>query len=75
MRESDTYLMILDEGREEGREQEARAAVLVVGEVRLGQAPDAFLAQLARVTDLEHLERMIVRAVTATTWQEVLDTP
>jgi hypothetical protein len=47
----------------------------VVGEVRLGPAEEAVRAQLANVTDLERLTRMHRRAVTAASWQEILETP
>jgi hypothetical protein len=71
MQESDTYLMILDEGQE----KYAKKAVLLVGERRLGPANESIKARLADVTDLERLDRMLLQAVTAATWQEILDTP
>ena len=71
MQESDTYLMILDEGQEKA----TRAAILVVGEERFGSADEAVREQLANITDLERLRRMHRRAVKAATWQEILQTP
>jgi hypothetical protein len=71
MQESDTYLMILDEGREKA----SREALLVFGEERFGPADESVKAQLSTVTDLERLKRMIRRAAKATSWQEILDTP
>jgi hypothetical protein len=71
MQESDTYLMILDEGQEKA----TRENILVVGEERFGPPEEAVRAQLANVTDLEHLKRMLRRAVKAANWQEILDTP
>jgi hypothetical protein len=70
MHESDTYLAILDEGKEEA----TRDAILVVGEVRLGPANEAQRSQLSNVTDLDRLKRMHRRAVEATSWQEILET-
>jgi hypothetical protein len=71
MYESDTYLMILDEGQEKrGRED-----LLLVGEERLGPPDGSVKTQLNAVTDLERLKRMLRRAVTAVGWQEILDTP
>jgi hypothetical protein len=70
MQESDTYLMILDEGQEKA----TREAILVVGEERFGPADEAVRVQLAQVTDLDRLKRMHRRAVKAATWQEILAT-
>ncbi len=70
MQESDTYLMILDEGKE----KQAKKYILLVGEKRLG-APDMFVAtQLEGISDLERLDRMMLQAVTAASWQEIVDT-
>ncbi len=71
MHESDTYLMILDEGQE----KHAKKAILLVGEKRLGPADESAKTRLESITDLEHLDRMLLQAVTATGWQEILDTP
>ena len=71
MHESDTYLMILDEGQEKA----TREALLVVGEERLGPPDESVKARLGAVTDLDRLKRMIRRAVKAAGWQEILDTP
>jgi hypothetical protein len=71
MQESDTYLMILDEGQEKA----LREAILVVGEERFGAPNESIGAQLSSVTDLERLKRMHRRAVKAANWQEILDTP
>jgi hypothetical protein len=70
MHESDTYLAILDEGQE----MCARKAILLVGKVRLGLPDESIKDQLNTITDLDRLERMITRAVTATSWQEILET-
>lgn len=71
MQESDTYLMILDEGKEEG----AREVVLFVGEKRLGRAPDAVQDELKKITDLSRLKRMAFAAHDAPSWQEIVETP
>jgi hypothetical protein len=79
MRDSDTYLAILDEGREEGREEEARRLILKWGEAPLGRADEPIRLRLEAVTDLARLERMlervIARGATAANWQDLLDTP
>jgi hypothetical protein len=71
MQESDTYLMILDEGKE----KQAKKAILLVGEERLGPPDESINVRLEGITDLERLDRMIRRAVKAASWQEILDTP
>jgi hypothetical protein len=71
MQESDTYLMILDEGQEKA----TRENILVVGEERFGPPEEAVRLHLANVTDLERLKRMLRRAVKAADWQEILETP
>jgi hypothetical protein len=71
MQESDTYLMILDEGQEKA----FRESILVVGEERFGSPDEAVRAQLANITDLERLKRMHRRAVKAASWQEIFQTP
>jgi hypothetical protein len=71
MQESDTYLMILDEGQE----KHAKKVVLLVGEKRLGAPDESVKNRLDAITDLERLDRMILQAVTAGSWEEILDTP
>lgn len=71
MHESDTYLAILDEGQEKA----TRAHILVIGEERFGFVDESVRAHLANITDLDRLNRMLRRAVKATNWQEILDTP
>jgi hypothetical protein len=65
MHESDTYLAI----------KASRENILVVGEERFGPSEEAVRAQLAGVTDLQRLKRMLRRAVKAANRQEILDTP
>ncbi|HVA51502.1 MAG TPA: hypothetical protein VNH11_34485 [Pirellulales bacterium] len=71
MEESDTYLMIVDEGKE----KQAKKAILLFGEEKFGPADEAIKSELDGVTDLDRLDRMIRRAVKATAWREILDTP
>jgi hypothetical protein len=71
MQESDTYLMIL----EEGQEKQAKKAILLVGGRRLGSPDESTKTRLNAITDLERLDRMLLQAVTAASWQEILDTP
>lgn len=71
MQESDTYLMIIDEGME----KHAKQAVLLVGEERFGPADHTIKSQIESVSDLDRLNRMLRCAAKASGWQEVLDTP
>jgi hypothetical protein len=71
MHESDTYLMILDEGAEKAHRED----ILLFGEARFGPPDEPTKAQLSLVTDLDRLKRMVRRAATAATWQEILATP
>jgi hypothetical protein len=69
LEESDTYLMILEQGEERGR----RGDILLFGEERFGAADESVRDRLANVTDLERLKRMVRKAATAANWQD--DTP
>jgi hypothetical protein len=71
MQESDTYLAILDEGQE----KRAKKDILLVGEKRLGAPDESVKSRLDAITDLDRLDRMLLGAVTSTSWQEILDTP
>jgi hypothetical protein len=73
MKDSDTYLAILDEGRE----AEAKSVILRHGRKRFGPPDESTTARLNGITDLDRLDRLIDRLVdaTATSWQELLSTP
>jgi hypothetical protein len=71
MHESDTYLMIVDEGKEKF----AKETILMFAEERLGSCDEAVRSQLANVTDLDRLKRMVRCAAKAASWQEILETP
>jgi hypothetical protein len=71
MEESDTYLMILDQGEERG----LRRVILILGEDRLGPPNEPVKVGLNSITDLERLSRIARRIPQAASWQEILDTP
>jgi hypothetical protein len=71
MEESDTYLMILDQGEERG----LREAILVQAEDRFGPLDASVKAGLQNITDLKRLKRIIRQTPKAVNWQEILDTP
>ena len=71
MRDSDTYMAIIDEGREE----EAKSVILRQGRKRFGVPDESITAKLTAITDLERLHRIEERVLDATNWQDLLDTP
>jgi hypothetical protein len=71
MQESDTYLMIL----EEGEEKATREVILILGEDRFGPPDEALRAGLINITDLARLKRMARQTPKVASWQDILDTP
>jgi hypothetical protein len=71
MRESETFMAILDEGRE----IEARRAIRLVARRILGEPDEQTVTHLEGITDIDRLERIIQRAAIAPNWQDLLDTP
>jgi hypothetical protein len=71
MHESDTYLMIL----EEGEEKATRELILVQGEDRFGPPDESVKASLTNITDLHRLKRIARQTPKAASWQEILATP
>jgi predicted transposase YdaD len=76
MRDSDTYMAILDEGREEGIEigriDEVKKLILRFGQKSLGVPEEGITTALAALTDLERLERLLERVGEVKSWQELL---
>ena len=71
MRESDTFLAILDEGRVE----EVRKLILELGTQKFGAPGDAVKTCLGGTEDLDRLELFHRRILKAKTWEELLATP
>jgi hypothetical protein len=71
MRESDTYMAILDEGRED----EAKRMLFLLGEDRFGSADESIRAQINAITNLEQLEALGRRLLKVSSWQELLERP
>ncbi|HET6879834.1 MAG TPA: hypothetical protein VFI31_06755 [Pirellulales bacterium] len=71
MEESDTYLMIVDEGKE----KQVKEDILLFGEERLGPPDEATKVELNGISDLDRLKRLVRRTAKATAWREILDTP
>src|SRR5262245_33353971 len=70
MRESDTFQAILEEGRVQG----AHRFLLLVGRERFGTPDKATRRALQRITDLQRLERLAMRLLDVTGWEELLRT-
>lgn len=75
MQESDTYLMILEEGEEKGQEKATREIILAQGEDRFGSPDEHIKDLLNAVTDVARLKRMARVTPKAATWMEILATP
>ncbi len=73
MKESSTYQAILEEGKTEGKAEEARKMLLLLGRDRFGEPSARILALLHAVTDLGRLETMAIRLLHVTAWEELLD--
>ena len=75
MHESSTYQAILDEGREEGALRAARAMLLRIGRAKFRIAGPEIEAAVQSINDLDRLERLSERLLTASGWEELLATP
>ena len=75
MQDSDTYLAIIDEGRELGHIEEARKMILQFGKKSLGIPGEDIRATLAGIADLDRLEYLAERISEVKSWQELLATP
>ena len=75
MKESVTYQAIVEEGRQEGRAEEARNILLRQGSVRFGPPSEAVLSTLAEINTLETLEILSIRVLSVESWTELLNLP
>lgn len=71
MQDSDTFMEIL----EEGQLKQAKKDLLRFGRSRLGPPDETTLAAVSALEDLERLDRMIDRAGSVASWQELLNIP
>ena len=79
MKESVTYQAILEEGEAKGRSEgalaEARRMLLLQGEIRFGSPDARARSVLEGITDVERLEALGRRLLTAASWDELLAQP
>lgn len=73
MRESVTFMAIIDEGRE----IQSRRYIRRIARRTLGEPDEATVTRLEGITDVDRLERIFDAATeaAASSWQELLDTP
>jgi hypothetical protein len=71
MRDSDTYMAIIDEGREEGM----KTLILLLGQARFGDPDEPTRTQLQGITDIDRLGRIGVRLLSSSGWREALEAP
>lgn len=71
MRESSGYQMILAEGRLE----EARKLLLILGESKFGSPDHLTAAALNAINDIEQLELLAKRLIEINSWQELFHRP
>ncbi len=72
MKESVTYQAILQEGKAEGKAEEAQKMLLLFGKRRLGEPGPDVLAALQALTDASQLEQLAVRLEEVSSWEELL---
>jgi hypothetical protein len=72
MRESSVYEGLLQEGLAKGRAQEAKRILHRFGESRLGPPDPASQAALEAVEDVERLEALLDRVLSASSWEDLL---
>ncbi len=68
MEESDTYMAIIDEGRE----REARKIILRLGQQRFGPPTEEVRTRVQAIADLGRLEQLIDAILTAASWSDLL---
>jgi hypothetical protein len=80
MRDSSTYMAIIEEGlaqgraqgRAEGRAEGERRLLLLFGEARFGPPDDPARSRLEAISDIDVLERLARRLMTVSSWSELL---
>jgi len=76
MRDSSTYMAIVEEGLAEGlaqgRAEGERRMLLLVGESRFGPPDNVTRSRLDAMTDVAAIERLAQRLLTVSSWAELL---
>ena len=76
LKDSSFYQVLLKEGREKGlqkgRIKGLRKTPIRLGRIRFGRLPKATRAAIEAIDDLDRLERLSERILTATSWDDLL---
>lgn len=72
MQESSTYQWMLQQGRAEGRADEAKRILRLQGESRFGPPDAGTAAALENLNDIRRLEELAVKLPGCTSWKELL---
>jgi predicted transposase YdaD len=76
LKDSSFYQVLLEEGMEKGERQgrirEARETLFRQGRIRFGRLPRVTRAAIEAIDDLERLEHLSERLLTATGWADLL---
>lgn len=72
MKESVTYQRIVQEGRVEGKAEEARRFLLLVGATRFGRPAAHTLAAINKIGDVTRLEELGSRIMAVRSWKDLL---
>ena len=75
MRDSDTYMAIIDEGREIGHVEEIKKMIFRLGQKSWGIPDESVKTSLAAINDLDRLEFLFDRIRDVKSWQELLAMP
>jgi hypothetical protein len=67
-----TYQEIIRKGRVQGRLEEARVMLIQLGTAKFHETHKAVRRQVGAITDLPRLERLHVRALCSSSWDELL---
>ncbi|MGF1581831.1 MAG: hypothetical protein ACFCD0_21085 [Gemmataceae bacterium] len=74
MKESETYMMILDEGKEIGREEATRNMLRIFGEERFGPLDNSDEAKLEAIKNLDKLQELARKLAKVSGWKELFGT-
>jgi hypothetical protein len=72
LKDSSFYPVLLKEGKEIGHIEQATKIIIRLGRIRFGRLPRATRAALEAINDLNRLEKLAVRMLTATSWDDLL---
>lgn len=72
MKESVTYQAIIEEGKAEGKSEEARNMIFLQGQSKFGEPSSEAEAALNALSDVRQLEKLGLRLLRVSSWEELL---